>query len=182
MESRVRLLDLGRGDFDAAALRLGLELVADRALDLAPVAVERRRRGRRAGGTRPVRPLQDGPRALSSAVGAVVLEAREEGLPFGVDRRDRPRSGHRGPRCRRRCRRTGTKCRRRRRSRLGGTCRRSWMSGRSRSRSSAARRSFDATERLSSSAPIPDMRRSALSLRELGRPEFASRRAPLTLI
>ena len=36
------LLNLGGGDFDAAALRLGLELVADRALDLAPVAGERR--------------------------------------------------------------------------------------------------------------------------------------------
>ena len=36
-----RLLDIGRGDFNALGLRLGLDLVADRPFDLAPVAVER---------------------------------------------------------------------------------------------------------------------------------------------
>ncbi len=79
------LLHLRRHEFDAGDLRLGAHLVAERALDLAPVAIERR--GQFA--ARGLRPVAFAPgRAAGELrdVIAVVLKALEERLPFGVDR------------------------------------------------------------------------------------------------
>ena len=79
------LLHLGGGDFDAAALRLGLELVADRALDLAPVA---RQRGDEIVARR-LRPVRQAPGRAAGVLehrGGIVLEAREEHLPLRIDR------------------------------------------------------------------------------------------------
>ena len=79
------LLHLGGGDFDAAALGPALELVADRPLDLAPIAHQRRDEiiARR---LRPVRQRPGGaPRALEH-LGGIVLEAAEEHLPLRIDR------------------------------------------------------------------------------------------------
>jgi hypothetical protein len=80
-----RLLHLGGGDLGAGDLRLGLDLVADRLLDLAPVAVERRDQLAPLG-LRPVALLPRGAAGAARHVGGAVLEAREERLPFGIDR------------------------------------------------------------------------------------------------
>ena len=92
------------------ALRLRLDLAAERLVGLGPIAVERRDQ-LAALERRPVRP-RPGRAARRSAPTSrgVVLEALEERLPLGVDRlRDRPRSGRRGLRYSRHCRRRGRK-------------------------------------------------------------------------
>ena len=80
-----RLLHVGGRELDAARLRARLDLVADRPLHLGPVAVER---GDQlpARSLRPIRPLPGRPAGALLHVGAVVLEALEESLPFGIDR------------------------------------------------------------------------------------------------
>src|SRR4029077_5154017 len=78
------LLHVGRRDLDAFALRFSLDLVADRLLDLGPVAVERGHEfaARR---PRPVWPLPGGTLRALANVDGVVLQAREEFLPGAVD-------------------------------------------------------------------------------------------------
>ena len=80
-----RLLDMSGREFDAAGLRARLELVADRPLDLVPVAIQ--------GGNqfvarpeRPIRPFPGRPLGASQRLGLLVLQALEKLLPFGVDR------------------------------------------------------------------------------------------------
>src|SRR5262245_31193129 len=78
-----RLLDLGGGDVDARGLRPRLDLVTERPLRLAPIAVER-------GGELAVcelaGPLPGRPARVRHDVGALVLQALEERLPLGIDR------------------------------------------------------------------------------------------------
>jgi hypothetical protein len=80
-----RLQDLGLREFGSLDLRLGLDLVADRLLDLAPIAVEGRDEFavHRLG---PARPFPGcAPRILDDGL-RIVLEGPEEGLPLGIDR------------------------------------------------------------------------------------------------
>jgi hypothetical protein len=79
-----RLLDLGRRNLDALGLRLALDLVADRLLDLAPVASQRRNQF--AIGMQQARPLPRRTAGVLDDVGAVVLQALEEGAPLRIDR------------------------------------------------------------------------------------------------
>ena len=80
-----RLLHVGSRELDARRLRLGLDLVADRLLDLAPVAGERRDQfALRA--LRPVRPPPGRAGRGLADLGTAVLQALEERLPFGIDR------------------------------------------------------------------------------------------------
>ena len=78
-----RLLDLGGGDVDAGRLRPRLDLVAERFLRLAPIAVER---GDEVAARERVGPLPRRPARVCHDVGALVLQALEERLPLGIDR------------------------------------------------------------------------------------------------
>jgi hypothetical protein len=80
------LLHLGNGELDACRLRPRLDLVAERALQRLPVAVERGDEFA-ARGLRPVCPLPRRPARARRDGGGVVFEALEERLPFGVERR-----------------------------------------------------------------------------------------------
>src|SRR5262249_35983924 len=64
---------------------LGLDLVAERLLGFGPVAIERRDEFV-ALGLRPVGPFPRCAARAAGHVGGAVLEAREEGLPLGIDR------------------------------------------------------------------------------------------------
>ena len=81
-----RLLHLGRGEFDSRRLRPRLDLVAERLLDLAPIRVERGNE-LAARARRPVRQLPGRPASALEDVGALVSQALEKRLPFGIDRR-----------------------------------------------------------------------------------------------
>jgi len=78
-----RLLHIGRGQFDAGALRLGAHLVADLLLGLGPLSVERRKR---VGAIDDLRRLPRGAARAPGDVGTVVFQAAEEVAPLGIDR------------------------------------------------------------------------------------------------
>src|SRR5262249_25763163 len=77
-----RLLHLGRRHVDTGRLRTRLDLVADRTLNLAPVAVE-------GGGqfvVRELRPVTFAPGRAVHGPRPIILETLEEGPPLVVDR------------------------------------------------------------------------------------------------
>src|SRR6202022_4934579 len=78
-----RLLALGGGDVDASRLRPRLDLVAERLLRLAPIAVER---GGELAARERVGPLPRRPARVRHDGGAIVLQALEERLPLGIER------------------------------------------------------------------------------------------------
>ena len=78
------LLHLRGRQLDALALRLGLDLVADGLLDLAPVAGQRR--DQLAVGVRNIRPPPRRAAGVALDVALVVLQAFEERAPLGIDR------------------------------------------------------------------------------------------------